>query len=133
MHRHIDFPSSSGKATIEALHWPYENPRGVVQLCHGMCEHIGRYDEFARFLNEHGFAVVGNNRYLGHGASLIDGQFGYFGDDGAYNYLIEDLELLRKRHRRFIPACPTSCLVTAWVRSSRAYISRATANTLTAL
>ena len=79
MHRHIDFPSSSGKATIEALHWPYENPRGVVQLCHGMCEHIGRYDEFARFLNEHGFAVVGNN-HLGHGASLIDGQFGYIGD-----------------------------------------------------
>ena len=64
MHRHIDFPSSSGKAMIEALHWPYENPRGVVQLCHGMCEHIGRYDEFARFLNEHGFAVVGNTIWV---------------------------------------------------------------------
>ena len=105
MHRHIDFPSSSGKATIEALHWPCENPRGVVQLCHGMCEHIGRYDEFAKFLNEHGFAVVGNN-HLGHGASLIDGQFGYFGDDGAYNYLIEDLELLRKKASAIYPGVP---------------------------
>ena len=82
MARHIDFISSDGRTTIEALHWPCAQARGVVQLCHGMCEHIGRYAEFAEFLNANGFAVVGNN-HLGHGASLIDGQFGYFGDSGA--------------------------------------------------
>lgn len=105
MPRHIDYPSSSGKATIEALYWPCDNPRGVVQLCHGMCEHIGRYDEFARFLNDNGFAVVGNN-HLGHGASLIDGRFGYFGDDGAYNNVVEDLELLRKKAAAMYPGLP---------------------------
>ena len=105
MHKHIDYPSSCGKAVIEAFHWPCENPRGVVQLCHGMAEHVERYDEFARFLNDNGFAVVGNN-HLGHGASLIDGQLGYFGDDGAYNNVVEDMELLRKRATALYPNVP---------------------------
>ena len=106
MPRHIDFTSSNGKTTIEALHWPCgDAPRGVVQLCHGMCEHIGRYDEFARFLNSRGFAVVGNN-HLGHGASLIEGRYGYFGDDGAYNFLVEDLELLRRKAAALYPGLP---------------------------
>ena len=106
MPRHIDFTSSNGKTTIEALHWPCgDAPRGVVQLCHGMCEHIGRYDEFARFLNSRGFAVVGNN-HLGHGASLIEGRYGYFGDDGAYNCLVEDLELLRRKAAALYPGLP---------------------------
>ncbi len=105
MPRHIDFTSSNGHTQIEALHWPCAHPRGVVQLSHGMCEHMGRYDEFAEFLNAHGFAVVGNN-HLGHGASLIDGQFGFFGDDGAYNTLIEDLELLRRKATQLYPDLP---------------------------
>lgn len=105
MHKHIDYPSSCGKAVIEAFHWPCENPHGVVQLCHGMAEHVERYDEFAEFLNDNGFAVVGNN-HLGHGASLIDGQLGYFGDDGAYNNVVEDMELLRKRATALYPNVP---------------------------
>lgn len=105
MARHIDFTSSNGRTTIEALHWPCAQPLGVVQLCHGMCEHIGRYDEFARYLNSNGFAVVGNN-HLGHGASLMDGQFGYFGAPGSYNNLVEDLELLRRRAVQLYPGLP---------------------------
>ena len=48
MARHIDFISSDGRTTIEALHWPCAQARGVVQLCHGMCEHIGRYAPSSR-------------------------------------------------------------------------------------
>lgn len=105
MPKHIDFASARADVTIEALHWPCENARGVVQLCHGMCEHIERYADFARFLNENGFAVVGNN-HIGHGASLIDGQYGYFGEDGAYSELVEDLELLRRRASAMYPGVP---------------------------
>lgn len=106
MPRHIDFTSSNGQTTIEALHWPCDTePRGVVQLCHGMCEHVGRYDEFARFLNSQGFAVVGNS-HLGHGASLIEGRYGYFGEDGAYNLLVEDLELMRRKAAALYPGLP---------------------------
>lgn len=42
------------------------SPRGVVQIVHGMAEHAGRYDAFARHLNEHGFIVVADD-HRGHG------------------------------------------------------------------
>jgi len=38
-----------------------ENPKGAVQLCHGMSEHLGRYDDFAKFLNKNGYYVFGDD------------------------------------------------------------------------
>lgn len=35
-----------------------ESPRAAVQIVHGMAEHAGRYDAFARHLNAHGFIVI---------------------------------------------------------------------------
>lgn len=46
--------------------WPVDQPRGIVQIIHGMVEHMGRYDHFARFLNTRGFAVCGED-HMGHG------------------------------------------------------------------
>ena len=46
-------------------------PRAIVQIVHGMCEHMGRYDEFARFLARNGFAVCGED-HIGHGESASD-------------------------------------------------------------
>ena len=36
-------------------------PKAVMQIVHGMVEHAARYDEFARFLNEHGYLVVAHD------------------------------------------------------------------------
>ena len=45
------FPSSDGVHTVAAVRWlPAERPRAVVQLVHGISEHMGRYAPFARFL-----------------------------------------------------------------------------------
>ncbi len=46
--------------------WEVNAPRAVVQIVHGMTEHAGRYDAFAKFLNAHGFAVVADD-HRGHG------------------------------------------------------------------
>ncbi len=43
-----------------------EEPKAVVQIVHGMAEHCGRYEAFARFLNAHGFIVVADD-HRGHG------------------------------------------------------------------
>jgi len=43
-----------------------ENPVGVVQIIHGMAEYVKRYDDFARFLNKHGFIVFGDD-HRAHG------------------------------------------------------------------
>ena len=56
---HFHYPSARDGCSIHALEWAPEGPpRGVVQLVHGISEHIGRYDSFARFLAEHGYAIA---------------------------------------------------------------------------
>ena len=40
---------------------PAEKPKAVVQLIHGIAEHIARYDRFARFLTEQGYLVVADD------------------------------------------------------------------------
>ncbi len=52
-----------------------ENPVGIVQILHGMAEHAGRYDAFARFLNRHGYLVVADD-HRGHGLTDQD-RLGY--------------------------------------------------------
>ena len=54
------FDSSTGKNRIHARKClPDSAPRAVVQIEHGIAEHINRYDDFMSFLAEHGFVAVG--------------------------------------------------------------------------
>lgn len=56
-----------------------ENPKAVVQIVHGMAEHAGRYDVFARFLNGRGYVVVADD-HRGHGRTHPD-TLGYAAGD----------------------------------------------------
>ena len=67
----ISYESAWEGASIHAIIWmpPEDTPViGAVQIVHGMVEYIRRYDDFARFLAVHGFAVAGND-HIGHGES----------------------------------------------------------------
>ena len=44
--------------------------KAIVQVVHGMEEHIGRYDPFLRFLAQRGFLAFGYD-HLGHGRTAI--------------------------------------------------------------
>ena len=63
--------SNNGKTKINCVVWKPEDGRyiGVIQLIHGMLEYIDRYSEFAEFLTQNGFIVVGHDQ-LGHGKSV---------------------------------------------------------------
>ena len=51
--REFYFRSCDGVTKIHAIEWiPEGEVRGVLQICHGMTEHIDRYDEFAVYLAE---------------------------------------------------------------------------------
>ena len=66
------FNSSDDRhTTIHAVRWDPDDgrPVAVMQLVHGMQEYIERYDEFARFLADRGFAVFGHD-HIGHGDSV---------------------------------------------------------------
>ena len=65
------YPSADGKSTVHAYLWVPETPRGIVQLSHGMCEYVQRYDAWARRFAEAGFIFAGND-HLGHGHTALD-------------------------------------------------------------
>lgn len=75
-------------------------PRAVIQLSHGMCEHLLRYDTAARRLCEQGCAVWGAN-HPGHDPALPSADKGYFGPEG-YEGAVEQLHqvtaLIRERY-----------------------------------
>lgn len=48
-----------------------ENPKGVVQISHGMCEYAGRYHETAQMFNEHGYIVFADD-HRAHGNTETD-------------------------------------------------------------
>ena len=105
------FLSSDGKTRLHAMQWlPVETPRAVLQISHGVAEHIGRYDGFARYLNEQGIAVVGHD-HLGHGGSLPEGGTPvYFGDGTPWETVVADIQLLHEQLRREFPGVPL-CLM----------------------
>lgn len=87
------------KTKIHAVKWIPERdkPICVVQILHGMAEHMERYDEFARFLAEQGILVVGND-HLGHGKTVSenDGVYGYFCEQDPATVVVRDVHRLKK-------------------------------------
>lgn len=89
---------------LEMLLWPAEGtPRAVVQLVHGMCEHMNRYDETAQRLNKAGFTVVGHT-HLGHGGKTE--HLGYFAKENGWDALIEDVHTVRCDMQKAYPNMP---------------------------
>lgn len=83
------FFESCGAGKIHACMWtPEEKPRAIIQIVHGIAEHVERYEAFAGYLNSHGFAVVGED-HMGHGASQDGDKRGYF--HGGWNAAIGDI------------------------------------------
>lgn len=104
------YNSSDGKSKISAqIFTPDEGiqPRAVLQIAHGMCEYIGRYEQMAEYFCDRGFVVCGND-HLGHRdtALLNREKLGYFGPKGSWKYLVEDLELLRLEMAGQYPGLP---------------------------
>ncbi|NBI06981.1 alpha/beta hydrolase [Senegalia massiliensis] len=60
-------------------------PKGVVQIFHGMAEHAARYNDFAKHLNREGYIVYASD-HRGHGktAKGVD-NLGNIGEDGFSN------------------------------------------------
>src|SRR4051812_13916994 len=86
---------SSDSLSIACVKWAgHREPRGVIQIAHGLGEHIGCYGELAKTLVEAEFVVYGND-HRGHGltAKRTD-SFGDFGP-GGFDQLVEDMISLR--------------------------------------
>lgn len=77
-----------------ALHGVIWSPKqgeihSVLQITHGMTEHIGRYEELAELLTSQGVAVAGFD-LRGHGENAGDSTYASFGE-GGWKCTLEDM------------------------------------------
>ncbi|MFE2996903.1 alpha/beta fold hydrolase [Nocardia sp. NPDC059246] len=91
---------------IVAYKWiPAAPPRGIVQLTHGMGEHVRRYHDLAMTLTEAGYLVAGQD-HRGHGATARpEAGYGTIGAAG-WGELVNDIHLLNELLRAHHPSLP---------------------------
>ena len=86
-----DILSTDGVHMLRGVIFVPENPKAILQIAHGMTEHIGRYEPFMTYLAENGFIVCGHD-HLGHGRTAEpDGDYGYFAKKDGYRIVCDDL------------------------------------------
>ena len=92
--KNFSFVDRYGKE-IKYYKWSeVENPKGIVQIVHGMTEYALRYDYFAKKLCENGYIVYAHDQ-RGHGeTSPKDEEKGYIADDEGFDILVENVKEL---------------------------------------
>ncbi len=100
-------PSKSGVADVYARCWlPADGPKAIFQIVHGMAEHGERYEDFAKYLCNEGFAVLVDD-HVGHGKSVkSDDDLGYFGETNGWDALVEDERALTELIKAENPDIP---------------------------
>lgn len=103
----FSYKSRDTLTDIHVIEWiPDGEAKGVLQICHGMVEYIDRYDEFASYMAERGFYVVGHD-HLGHGKSVQnEDDHGHFPEKKGNKYVIGDIHRLRERTLMRYPDVP---------------------------
>ena len=100
------FDSSCNTSKIHAVKWvPNGTPLCIVQIVHGMCEYVERYEEFAEFLTDKNIMVVGED-HLGHGQSMGNNPPGYLCKKNPEKVLVEDVHSLKEIISKEYPDIP---------------------------
>lgn len=109
MKKEFKFKSASGLADIHAARYTPQDlsdVKAVIQIAHGMAEHLERYEPFADFLCDNGFAVYIND-HIGHGQSVSSkDELGYFGEKDGWKNFIEDCHTLLQTAKSDFPGKP---------------------------
>lgn len=112
----LSYPSADGASRINAKIWTSGEfgeragegavPRSIVQIVHGMAEHIDRYDSLAEHLVGRGFVVCAED-HIGHGGTAASPEdFGHMPVHGGKDILISDVETLRRIMAERFPGAP---------------------------
>lgn len=98
------FESVSG-IRLHGCRWePSGTPKAIVQIIHGIAEHVARYDHFARYLSAQGYLVVAED-HMGHGKSVCEEvPRGYFAD--GWDAAVEDSYRLLQDTKAEYPDTP---------------------------
>ncbi|MDX8044684.1 alpha/beta hydrolase [Gracilibacillus sp. S3-1-1] len=79
-------------------------PKAIVQIAHGMVEHIERYDAFATYLTEQGITVYGHD-HRGHGKTgEKNNTQGFFAEKNGFDRVVYDCieltEMIRENNKQ---------------------------------
>ena len=84
---------------------PDDEPKGIVQFAHGMCEHKERYIPFMEYLCGKGYICVIND-HRGHGESISSpDDLGYF-HKGGWCGIVDDLLIVNRHVKDLHPGLP---------------------------
>ncbi len=94
---------------LPAIIWkPETEIKAVLQITHGMTEHMERYEEFAAELCKQGIAAAGFD-LRGHGKNPGDPQVAAFGKHG-WEASLEDMKLFHRLLKQEFPSVPQAML-----------------------
>lgn len=93
------------KQTIFYYKWPSNKDiplKGIVQISHGVGEHAGRYQSFAKILQNEGYEVYANDHRI-HGKSAKSDVFlGFYDGEDYFSDAINDMRqltnIIKKEH-----------------------------------
>jgi alpha-beta hydrolase superfamily lysophospholipase len=88
---------------------PFDEPKAVVMLSHGMAEHSGRYERLGVALAGAGFALYAHDQ-RGHGRTAAHGVLGHYADHDGWNTVLGDLALLNATVGERHPGAPVFLL-----------------------
>ena len=88
--KHI--PSTDGIHTLRGkVYLPEGEVRGILQISHGMAEHIGRYADFMTYLAENGFIAAAHD-HIGHGMTAEnEDELGFFAEKDGWRIVCRDV------------------------------------------
>ncbi|MBR5070607.1 MAG: alpha/beta hydrolase, partial [Oscillospiraceae bacterium] len=104
--------SSDGKTMLHVVTWSDDSvpPKAVLQISHGMCEYMERYDDFASFLAGNGYIVCGND-HLGHGhTAATPDDLGFIAEKDGYRLMVKDLRKITELLGQRYPGLPIAML-----------------------
>ena len=100
----FEFDTEDQKKLHSILWIPDVEPCAVLQIAHGMTEHIDRYEEMAKELTSHGIIVAGFD-LRGHGRWDKENNCASFGK-GGWNKTLTDIDGFGKYLREQYPDLP---------------------------
>lgn len=88
---------------------PETEPKGIIQICHGMCEHKERYIPFMEYLASKGYVSIIHD-HRGHGASVKSLEDLGFMYAGGWQALVEDVKVVNDYVKKLFEGLPVYML-----------------------
>ena len=103
----FEFESRDNQTKLHAVRWipDDKSPKFILQIVHGMAEHVDRYEAFAEYMTAKGIMVTAED-HLGHGKSITDKGPGFFCKQDPATVVVRDVHRLKKMNQEAYPGVP---------------------------